>query len=29
VNHTNDPRQIAREDHVVAINATLEVDFLG
>jgi acyl-CoA hydrolase len=29
VNYTNDPRNIAREDHMVAINATLEVDFLG
>jgi acyl-CoA hydrolase len=29
VSYTNDPRNIAKEDHVVAINATLEVDFLG
>ena len=29
VNYTNDPRNIAREDHMVTINATLEVDFLG
>jgi acyl-CoA hydrolase len=29
VSYTNDPRNIAREDHMVAINATLEVDFLG
>lgn len=29
VDYTNDPRVIAREDRVVAINATLEVDFLG
>lgn len=29
VNYTNDPRNIAREDHMVVINATLEVDFLG
>ena len=29
VNHTNDPRNIARENHVAAINATVEVDFLG
>ena len=29
VNYTNDPRNIAREDHIVTINATLEVDFLG
>jgi acyl-CoA hydrolase len=29
VDDTNDPRNIAREDAMVAINATLEVDFLG
>jgi len=29
VDYTNDPRTIAREDGIVAINATLEVDFLG
>jgi acyl-CoA hydrolase len=29
VSHTNDPRTIAQEEHMVAINATLEVDFLG
>jgi acyl-CoA hydrolase len=29
VNHTNDPWAIAREDGIVTINATLEVDFLG
>jgi acyl-CoA hydrolase len=29
VDHTNDPRLIAEEDRFVAINATLEVDFLG
>lgn len=29
VDHTNDPRTIAAEDRFVAINATLEVDFLG
>jgi len=29
VSYTNDPRHIALEDHMVAINATLEVDFLG
>lgn len=29
VSYTNDPRNIAREDRMVAINATLEVDFLG
>src|SRR5918994_1793629 len=29
VDHTNDDRNIAREDSFVAINATLEVDFLG
>ena len=29
VNHTNDPRNIAQEDHMAVINATLEVDFLG
>jgi acyl-CoA hydrolase len=29
VDATNDPRLIAEEDHMVAINATLEVDFLG
>jgi len=29
VSYTNDPRNIAKEDHMVAINATLEVDFLG
>ena len=28
-NYTNDPRDIAREPHMTAINATLEVDFLG
>ncbi len=29
VDYTNDPRIIAREDHMTAINAALEVDFLG
>jgi acyl-CoA hydrolase len=29
VDYTNDPRNIARESRFVAINATLEVDFLG
>jgi len=29
VDHTNDERNIAREDSFVAVNATLEVDFLG
>lgn len=29
VDYTNDPRNIAREPHFVAMNATLEVDFLG
>jgi acyl-CoA hydrolase len=29
VNYTNDPRNIALEDHMAAVNATLEVDFLG
>src|SRR5215213_6581901 len=29
VDHTNDERNISREDHFVAVNATLEVDFLG
>ncbi len=29
VDHTNDERNIAGEDSFVAINATLEVDFLG
>ena len=29
VNYTNDPRNIAQEDHMATINATLEVDFLG
>jgi acyl-CoA hydrolase len=29
VSYTNDPRNIAKEDHMVVINATLEVDFLG
>lgn len=29
VDYTNDPRNIARERNFVAINATLEVDFLG
>lgn len=29
VNHTNDPRNICRENHIAAINATVEVDFLG
>ncbi len=29
VSYTNDPRNIAKEDHMTAINATLEVDFLG
>lgn len=29
VDYTNDPRVIAREPHMTAINATLEVDFLG
>jgi len=29
VSYTNDPRVVAREDHFVSVNATLEVDFLG
>src|SRR5260221_309001 len=29
VDYTNDPRQVALEDHFVAVNASLEVDFLG
>lgn len=29
VSYTNDPRNIGREDGMVAVNATLEVDFLG
>jgi acyl-CoA hydrolase len=29
VSYTYDPRNIAREDHMAVINATLEVDFLG
>ena len=29
VDHTNDPRNISRQARMVAINATLEVDFLG
>lgn len=29
VSYTNDPRNIALEDHTAVINATLEVDFLG
>jgi acyl-CoA hydrolase len=29
VSYTNDPRVIARERSIIAINATLEVDFLG
>ncbi|MBV9817201.1 MAG: acetyl-CoA hydrolase/transferase family protein [Solirubrobacterales bacterium] len=29
VDYTNDPRVIAREPHMTAINAALEVDFLG
>ena len=29
VDYTNDPRVIAREDRIVAINAAVEVDFLG
>jgi acyl-CoA hydrolase len=29
VDYTNDPRNIAREDHFTAVNATIEVDFLG
>src|SRR4028118_506289 len=29
VDHTNDERNIAREGNFVAVNATLEVDFLG
>lgn len=29
VDHTNDPATIAREPRMVAINATVEVDFLG
>ena len=29
VDHTNDPWNVAREDGMVTINATLEVDFLG
>ena len=27
--YTNDPRVIAREDHMTAVNPALEVDFLG
>jgi acyl-CoA hydrolase len=29
VNYTNDPRNIAKEDRMNVVNATLEVDFLG
>src|SRR5262245_14801292 len=29
VDYTNDPRNIAREDDMVVVNATMEVDFLG
>ncbi|MDX2169282.1 MAG: acetyl-CoA hydrolase/transferase C-terminal domain-containing protein [Deltaproteobacteria bacterium] len=29
VDYTNDPRVIAREDHFVSVNASMEVDFLG
>src|SRR5262249_56821760 len=29
VDYTNDPQRVALEDDMVAINATLEVDFLG
>jgi acyl-CoA hydrolase len=29
VDYTNDPRNISREDRFTAINATIEVDFLG
>ena len=29
VDHTNDPRNIGRQSRMTAINATLEVDFLG
>ena len=29
VDHTNDPRNISRQARMAAINATLEVDFLG
>ena len=29
VDYTNDPRNIAREDRMTVVNATLEVDFLG
>lgn len=29
VNYVNDPRHIAREDNMIAINATTEVDFYG
>ena len=29
VNYTNDPSNVAREEDMVTINATLEVDFLG
>jgi acyl-CoA hydrolase len=29
VDYTNDPRVIAREDRIVAINAAVEVDFPG
>ena len=29
VDYTNDPRRVALEDDMVAINASLEVDFLG
>jgi acyl-CoA hydrolase len=29
VNYVNDPRNIAREDNMIAINATTEVDFYG
>lgn len=29
VNIVNDPREIAKEDHMISINATTEVDFFG
>lgn len=29
VNYTNDPRNIAKEDNIVSINATTEIDFYG
>jgi acyl-CoA hydrolase len=29
VDHTNDPREVGREERMTVINATLEVDFLG